>query len=54
MKSRLNQVLLVIIILLITGILAFNYGYQLGEHKGYVEALQDCVELQPREKQTSL
>ncbi|MFW5759850.1 MAG: hypothetical protein ACOCXH_02585 [Cyclobacteriaceae bacterium] len=54
MKSKLNQILLVIIILLITALLAFNYGYKLGEHKGYVEALQDCVDLGPLEEQTSL
>ena len=45
MKSRLNQILVVVILLLITALLTFNYGYKLGEHKGYVEAIEDCYEI---------
>jgi len=55
MKSKLNQVLLIVILLLGTALLAFNYGFDMGEQKGYVEAMQDCLEInQPSQGQTSL
>lgn len=42
--GNLNIILIAIIIALIIGITAFNYGYKLGEHKGYVLGIQKCLE----------
>ncbi len=54
MKSKLNQILLIIILLMGTALLAFNYGFKMGEQKGYVEAMQDCLEVnQPSQSKTS-
>jgi hypothetical protein len=43
-SKKLNRVLLVVILILVVAIITFNWGYQLGEHKGYVEGMQWCVE----------
>lgn len=45
--GNINVILIGIIIALIIGISAFNYGYKLGEHKGYVIGLQKCLDDMP-------
>jgi hypothetical protein len=39
-----NIVLVAVIILLLTVILSFNYGYNMGERRGYVMGVQKCLE----------
>jgi hypothetical protein len=40
----LNVWLIAVIILLISVIISFNYGYSLGERRGYVLGVQRCLE----------
>jgi len=42
--GNINVILLAVIAALIIGISAFNYGYELGEHKGYVLGVQKCLD----------
>jgi len=44
LKSKLNQILIFIIAILLTALISFNYGYDLGEHKGYVMGMKKCFD----------
>jgi hypothetical protein len=44
MNKNFNIILIAVIAVLIAAILAFNYGYRLGERRGYVMGVQKCLE----------
>jgi hypothetical protein len=39
-----NILLIAIIAILLFSIVSFNYGYSLGERRGYVQGVQKCLE----------
>jgi hypothetical protein len=49
---NLNLLLIVIIVVLLSVILSFNYGYSLGERRGYVMGVQKCLEGMEDHRQT--
>jgi len=56
LKSKVNRILLLIIALFSVALFTFNWGYELGEHKGYVEGMQWCLggEEKPAQQNTSI